>query len=74
MILGEIIFVVGEIELNVGVEVMVLLVVNIGDCFIQVGSYYYFVEINFVLLFDCDVVMGKWFDIVVGMVVWFELG
>lgn len=74
MISGELILVDGMLELNSGVEVIIFMVVNIGDCLVQVGSYYYFVEINSGLEFDCEVVFGMCLDIVVGIVVCFESG
>lgn len=74
MIFGEIFFVDGEIIFNVDWQVIMLMVVNIGDCLVQVGSYYYFVEINLGFDFDRKVVWGMWLDIVVGIVVCFEFG
>lgn len=74
MIFGEIFIDDGEYELNVGCVMCLFVVVNIGDCLVQVGLYYYFFEVNDVLLFDCVVVCGFWFNIVVGMVVCFEFG
>lgn len=74
MILGEVFFVDGEIELNVGFDILIFEVFNIGDCLVQVGSYYYFVEINLGLFFDWDKVCGMWLDILVGIVVCFEFG
>lgn len=53
---------------------VMVMVVNIGDCFVQIGLYYYFYEVNDVLCFDCEVMCGYWFNIVVGIVVCFELG
>lgn len=74
MILGEIIVVKGEIEFNVGFLVVMIDVLNVGDWLVQVGLYYYFYEINLGFKFDCEKVCGLWFDILVGIVVCFELG
>ncbi len=74
MIPGEIIPAVGEIELNVGAEVTVLLVANTGDRPIQVGSHYHFAETNPALSFDRDAAMGKRLDIAAGTAVRFEPG
>ena len=74
MIPGEIIPAAGEIELNVGVEVTVLLVANTGDRPIQVGSHYHFAETNPALSFDRDAAMGKRLDIAAGTAVRFEPG
>jgi urease subunit beta len=74
MIPGEIIPAAGEIELNVGAEVTVLLVANTGDRPIQVGSHYHFAETNPALSFDRDAAMGKRLDIAAGTAVRFEPG
>ena len=72
MIPGEIIPAAGEIELNVGAEVTVVLVANTGDRPIQVGSHYHFAETNPALSFDRDAAMGKRLDIAAGTAVRFE--
>jgi urease subunit beta len=74
MIPGEIIPAAGEIELNVGAEVTVLLVANTGDRPIQVGSHYHFAETNPALSFDRDAAMGKRLDIAAGTAVRFAPG
>lgn len=74
MIPGEIIPAAGEIELNVGAEVTVVLVANTGDRPIQVGSHYHFAETNPALSFDRDAAMGKRLDIAAGTAVRFEPG
>lgn len=38
------------------------------------GLYFYFYEVNVVLDFECEMVYGKYLDILVGVVVWFEFG
>lgn len=74
MIFGEYDIQFGDIEFNVGCCIFVLSVVNIGDWLIQVGLYYYFFEVNDVFVFDCLVICGMCLNIVVGIVVCFELG
>lgn len=51
MIPGEIITQPGEIELNEGRETLKIMVSNIGDRPIQVGSHYHFLEVNSALEF-----------------------
>lgn len=51
-VVGEYLLEGGEIEFNVGWFVIMLIVVNIVDCLVQVGSYFYFFEVNVGLCFD----------------------
>lgn len=74
MILGEIITVAGDIELNVGAPVTILKVANTGDRPIQVGSHYHFYETNEGLVFDREQARGKRLDIAAGTAVRFEPG
>jgi urease subunit beta len=74
MIPGEIIPLDGEIELNAGRETIKLLVGNIGDRPIQVGSHFHFFEVNSALNFDREQVRGMRLDIPSGTAVRFEPG
>lgn len=74
MIPGEYITVEGDIELNVGAEVIVLEVSNTGDRPIQVGSHYHFYETNEALTFDRAATRGMRLDIAAGTAVRFEPG
>ncbi len=74
MIPGELFPADGDITLNDGAEVTVLMVSNTGDRPIQVGSHYHFAETNAGLDFDRDAAMGKRLDIAAGTAVRFEPG
>lgn len=74
MIPGEVITAPGSIELNVGLEEVVLEVANTGDRPIQVGSHYHFYETNAGLSFDRDKTRGMRLDIAAGTAVRFEPG
>lgn len=74
MIPGEIFPAEGEIILNDGAEVTVLMVSNTGDRPVQVGSHYHFAETNPGLAFDRAAAMGKRLDIPAGTAVRFEPG
>ena len=74
MIPGEVIPAEGDIILNDGAEVTVLMVANTGDRPIQVGSHYHFAETNPGLAFDRIAAMGKRLDIPAGTAVRFEPG
>ena len=74
MIPGEIFPADGEIVLNEGAEVTVLMVANTGDRPVQVGSHYHFAETNPGLAFDRSAAMGKRLDIPAGTAVRFEPG
>lgn len=74
MIPGEIIPADGDIELNVGLEVIKLTVANQGDRPIQVGSHYHFYETNPALVFERDKTLGFRLDIPSGTAVRFEPG
>lgn len=74
MIPGEIFPAEGELLLNAGAEVTVLLVANTGDRPVQVGSHYHFAETNPGLSFDRAAAHGKRLDIPAGTAVRFEPG
>jgi urease subunit beta len=74
MIPGEIITADGDLELNVGREVVSVLVANSGDRPIQVGSHYHFFETNPALHFDRAATRGFRLDIPAGTAVRFEPG
>lgn len=74
MIPGEIFAAEGEIELNAGQPVTVLMVANTGDRPVQVGSHYHFAETNPGLAFDRAAARGKRLDIPAGTAVRFEPG
>lgn len=64
----------GDIELNAGRPVTDLLVANLGDRPIQVGSHYHFAETNRALRFDRLAAYGQRLDIPSGTAVRFEPG
>jgi urease subunit beta len=74
MIPGEILAAEGEIELNAGSSVTVLMVANTGDRPVQVGSHYHFAETNPGLSFDRAAALGRRLDIPAGTAVRFEPG
>lgn len=74
MIPGEVFPAEGEIVLNEGAPVTVLMVANTGDRPVQVGSHYHFAETNPGLSFDRDAAMGQRLDIAAGTAVRFEPG
>ncbi len=71
---GEIFPVAGDLTLNEGAEVTVLMVANTGDRPVQVGSHYHFAETNPGLDFDRAAARGKRLDIAAGTAVRFEPG
>ena len=74
MIPGEVETLPGDLELNVGLATTVLIVANIGDRPIQVGSHFHFFEANRALAFDRSAARGQRLDIVAGTAVRFEPG
>ena len=74
MIPGEIITVLGDIELNKGARTVTIEVANTGDRPIQVGSHYHFFETNEGLSFDRSQARGMRLDIAAGTAVRFEPG
>ena len=74
MIPGEIICREGEIEINSGRETVRVLVSNVGDRPIQIGSHYHFYEVNEALEFDRSTARGFRLNIPAGTAVRFEPG
>jgi urease subunit beta len=74
MIPGEVFTAAGDIELNVGLDVVALDVANTGDRPIQVGSHYHFAETNPALQFDRIQSRGRRLNIAAGTAVRFEPG
>ena len=74
MIPGELFPAAGEIELNAGRPVTVVMVANTGDRPVQVGSHYHFAEANAALEFDRAAARGQRLDIPAGTAVRFEPG
>ncbi len=74
MIPGEIFTAAGDIEINAGLAVTVLMVANTGDRPVQVGSHYHFAETNPGLSFDRAAARGQRLDIAAGTAVRFEPG
>ena len=74
MIPGEVFPAEGDVILNAGAEVTVLIVANSGDRPVQVGSHYHFAEANAGLSFDREAARGKRLDIPAGTAVRFEPG
>lgn len=74
MIPGEVMPAEGEITLNAGAPVTVLMVANTGDRPVQVGSHYHFAEANSGLAFDRAAARGQRLDIPAGTAVRFEPG
>ena len=62
------------IELNAGAAETTLLVANMGDRPVQVGSHYHFAETNPGLDFDREAARGMRLDIAAGTAVRFEPG
>ena len=74
MITGEIDILDGDIELNVGRDVITVTVGNTGDRPIQVGSHYHFCETNDALKFDREKTWGYRLNVPAGTAVRFEPG
>ena len=74
MIPGELLPAAGDIELNAGQPVTVLMVANTGDRPVQVGSHYHFAETNAALSFDRLAARGQRLDIPAGTAARFEPG
>ena len=74
LIPGEIIPEQGEIELNLGEEVITVKVSNSGDRPVQIGSHYHFFEANKALIFDRELTLGMRLDIPAGTAIRFEPG
>lgn len=74
MIPGELFPADGDILLNEGAPVTLLMVANTGDRPVQVGSHYHFAETNPGLSFDRAAARGQRLDIPAGTAVRFEPG
>lgn len=74
MKIGEVISCNEKIELNKGRKTISLLVKNVGDRPVQVGSHFHFFEVNKCLSFDRKTAFGFRLDIPSGMSVRFEPG
>ena len=74
MIPGELLIEPGDIELNVGRDMITVQVANSGDRPIQVGSHYHFFETNNALKFDRAAARGFRLNIASGTAVRFEPG
>ena len=71
---GELLIDEGEHALNPGRRTSVLVVRNVGDRPIQVGSHYHFAETNGALDFDRSAARGMRLNIAAGTAVRFEPG
>lgn len=74
MIPGEILCVDDEIELNLGRQLQKIVVVNVGDRPIQVGSHFHFFEANDALQFERAMAKGFRLNIAAGTAIRFEPG
>ncbi len=74
MIPGEIVLGSGRVEINAGLDVVRVHVVNTGDRPVQVGSHYHFAEANPALEFDRAVARGRRLAVPAGTSVRFEPG
>ncbi|XEC93110.1 urease subunit beta [Paenibacillus tarimensis] len=74
MIPGEYRVLPGEIKLNAGRKTRELIVVNMGDRPVQVGSHFHFFEVNRALQFERDAAFGMRLNIPAGTAVRFEPG
>ncbi len=74
MIPGEIKTTGKDIEINVGRKTQIIVVSNVGDRPIQVGSHYHFFEVNESLSFDRKLSRGYRLNIASGTAVRFEPG
>jgi urease subunit beta len=74
MIPGEIRTKAGQLELNAGRRTAELIVNNVGDRPIQVGSHFHFFEVNRALRFDREQAFGMRLNIPAGTAVRFEPG
>lgn len=71
---GELIPAEGDIELNAGRSTATIVVTNVGDRPVQVGSHFHFFEVNRALLFERELAFGMHLDIPAGTAVRFEPG
>ena len=71
---GEVLPASGSLTLNTNRPTLTLVVVNMGDRPIQVGSHYHFFEANRALRFDRTAALGLRLDIPAGTAIRFEPG
>jgi urease subunit beta len=71
---GEVLYGVDDVEINIGLEITTLTVVNGADRPIQVGSHFHFAEVNAALEFDRAKAWGKRLNVLSGGSVRFEPG
>jgi urease subunit beta len=71
---GEVILGAGPVPINPGRPETTLLVTNIGDRPVQVGSHYHFAEANPALAFDRTAAWGQRLAVPAGTAVRFEPG
>lgn len=64
----------GTLELNKDRTTLSIIVTNMGDRPIQVGSHYHFYEVNRALKFDRQLALGMRLNIIAGTAVRFEPG
>ena len=74
MEIGEVMALKREIILNEGKPTVTIIVANIGDRPVQVGSHFHFFEVNKCLSFDREKTYGYHLDIPSGTSVRFEPG
>ena len=74
MIPGEVVLGDGAVEINGGKPVTRLVVANMGDRPVQVGSHYHFAEANPALAFDRTAARGLRLAVPAGTAVRFEPG
>jgi urease subunit beta len=74
MIAGEILTEPGVLQLNAGRRTLTLVVQNVSDRPVQVGSHYHFAETNSALGFDRTAAHGMRLNIASGSAVRFEPG
>ena len=74
MIPGELLLRDEPVEINIGLPVSTLRVVNTADRPIQVGSHFHFAEVNAALEFDRDLAWGQRLNVLSGGAVRFEPG
>jgi urease subunit gamma/beta len=71
---GEVVTADGDIELSPGRGTATVIVLNMGDRPVQVGSHFHFFEVNSALEFDRELALGMRLDIPAGTAVRFEPG
>lgn len=74
LIPGEVITLIGDLEINAGREAIEFDVANSGDRTIMVGSHYHFYEVNEALRFDREQARGRRLDLPAGHTMLFEPG